>query len=142
MIEAFPNTFMGVLLPEGAFAKWSKKSGKSKSDWLYEQVTDAGMFRRLLSGLDLSVLAKQFEAALRHDERAALICLLTAAFAFRGQAVVVGDPDGGWFWLPPKRYWDPWASDGLERNLTPKFLQRFPNIDRWSDSNRNQAEWS
>ena len=54
IIEAFPNTFMGVLLPEKSFAGWSKALGKAKSDWLYERVVEAGLFRKLLLELGLA----------------------------------------------------------------------------------------
>ena len=48
-----------------------------------------------------------------HELRAALICLLTAAVASQGTAAVVGEPSGGWFWLPP------WlcGSSGQQRGL-------------------------
>jgi hypothetical protein len=36
-----------------------------------------------------------------HELRAALICLLTAALAARGIAAIIGEAEGGWFWLPP-----------------------------------------
>jgi len=47
----------------------------------------------LLSKLDLASLSvlRKFEQAQHHDERAALICLLTAMFARFGDAVIVGD---------------------------------------------------
>ena len=54
----------------------------------------------------------QFEA--NHELRAALICLLTAALAAKGTAAIIGQSDGGWFWLPPWSLWQPWATEGLE----------------------------
>jgi hypothetical protein len=126
IIEAFPNTFMGVLLPEENFAGWSKALGKPKSDWLYERVVEAGLFRKLLSKLDIGspTILENFERAERHDERAALICLLTAMFAWSRDAVIIGDADGGWFWLSPMALWAPWASAALAaaRPLTQKPL--------------------
>jgi predicted nuclease with RNAse H fold len=134
IIEAFPNTFLGVLLPDATFATWSRKSGKAKSDWLYEQVAAAGMLRRLLSALDLTSSTKHFESTLDHDERAALMCLLTACFAFAGEAVVVGDRQGGWFWLPPIAFWEPWAVAALETNSSPALRRRFPGVGHWHPS--------
>jgi hypothetical protein len=133
IIEAFPNTFMGVLLSEAIFASWSKALRKPKSDWLYEQVVAAGLFTKLLSNLDLGspAILRKFEKANHHDERSALICLLTAMFALAGDAVIVGDHDGGWFWLPPKSLWDPWASAALEVALGPSPKNRFPFTGHW-----------
>jgi hypothetical protein len=120
IIEAFPNTFMGVLLSEASFAGWSKSLRKPKSDWLYEQVVEAGLFRKLLAKFDptSTLILRKFEDAQHHDERAALICLLTAMFAWSRDAIIVGDADGGWFWLPPMALWAPWASAALERALS------------------------
>ena len=41
---------------------------------------------------------------------------LTAACAAAGKAEAVGDPAGGWIWLPPRAVWDPWALAALDRN--------------------------
>jgi hypothetical protein len=46
--------------------------------------------------------------------QAALICLLTAALADKGTAAIIGEPEGGWFWLPPWTLWQPWATQGLK----------------------------
>ncbi len=133
IIEAFPNTFMGALLPEGIFTSWSKALGKAKSDWLYEQIVEAGLFRKLPSKLDLASppILRKFEETQHHDERAALICLLTAMFAWSHDAVIVGDHDGGWFWLPPISLWDPWALAALEVALGPSPKKRFLLTGRW-----------
>lgn len=50
-----------------------------------------------------------------HERRAALVCLLTAAFAAQGTGQKVGDTEGGWFWLPPMDLWQAWAKDGLSQ---------------------------
>jgi predicted nuclease with RNAse H fold len=133
IVEAFPNTFMGVLLPEDCFAGWSKALRQPKSDWLYEQIASAGLFRKLLSRLDpiTPSVVQRFEEAQHHDERAALICLLTAMFAHAGEAVVVGDSDGGWFWLPPETLWAAWASAALKTALIPTSPSRFPLTGLW-----------
>jgi hypothetical protein len=133
IIEAFPNTFIGVLLPAESFAWWSKALRKAKSDWLFEIAAELGIFGKLLSKLDLASarIRKKFENAEDHDERAALICLLTALFAWSRDAVIVGDHVGGWFWLPPKSLWDPWASVALEVALDPSPKNRFPLTGHW-----------
>jgi hypothetical protein len=133
IIEAFPNTFMGVPLPGEIFAGWSKALRKAKSDWLYEQVVEAGLFIKLLSRLDLTspTILEKFEKAQHHDERAALICLLTAMLAWSRDATIVGDADGGWFWLPPMALWAPWASAALDAALRPSPKNRFPLTGHW-----------
>src|ERR1700751_4448229 len=33
--------------------------------------------------------------------------------AAQGTAAVIGEPTGGWFWLPPWSLWQRWAKQGL-----------------------------
>ena len=58
-----------------------------------------------------------FEQTTNHDERAALICLLTAMFAVGGDTAIVGDDHGGWFWLPPIDLWADWAQNDFKLAL-------------------------
>jgi hypothetical protein len=134
IIEAFPNTFMGVLLPEEVFPNWSKSLGLAKSDWLYQQLVELGIIRKLLLRLSLndSSIIRVFESNGHHDERAALICLLTAMFAATGKAVIVGDDRGGWFWLPPIELWSSWARNGLELALLTHQKRNFKSTARWA----------
>jgi hypothetical protein len=135
IVEAFPNTFMGVMLPEGRFLSWSKSLGSAKSDWLYEQLVELGIMRKLLERLMLRErsIAEVFERTTNHDERAALICLLTALFAAKSDAVIVGDDQGGWFWLPPIEVWAGWARDAFRLALSTHQQQgKFPTTTRWA----------
>ncbi|WP_409564085.1 hypothetical protein [Rhizobium sp. RHZ02] len=117
IVEAFPNAFLGVLLPEARFAM--PAAGKRKKfDWLYDHAVDSGVLENLFhtigwQNLELvgTVLAER-----DHEKRAAWICLLTAACAAAGKSEVVGDELGGWFWLPPTDLWAQWARDALARN--------------------------
>jgi hypothetical protein len=129
IVEAFPNTFMGVLLPEDSFLSWSKFLHLPKSDWLYEQLVELKIIRKLLDRLMLRErsITNVFEQTTNHDERAALICLLTAMFAANGNAVIVGDNGGGWFWLPPIELWASWARAGLELELSRNQKRKFPS---------------
>jgi len=54
-------------------------------------------------------IAARCEAETDHDIRAALVCLLTAAFAATGDGVVVGREVDGYFFLPPTNFWEEWA---------------------------------
>jgi hypothetical protein len=116
VVEAFPNAFLGVFLPEEVFRCAPKLRPGEKFDWLYDRVIQD---EKLLSALsESSELPEEVWHRLRvetnHELRAALICLLTAAFAADGTATVVGDVKDGWFWLPPKSLWQNWAKDGLD----------------------------
>ncbi len=53
------------------------------------------------------------QANRNHDERAALVCLLTAACVARGRFTVVGEASGGYFFLPPWSLWKSWAKDQI-----------------------------
>lgn len=117
IIEAFPNAFLGILLPEARFAL--PKAGKRKKfDWLYDHAIDSGVLADLFVGIGWQN-AELMTAVLGerdHEKRAAWICLLTAACAASGKAEVVGDDTGGWFWLPPHDQWAEWAREALEKN--------------------------
>lgn len=117
IVEAFPNAFLGVLLPEARFAL--PAAGKRKKfDWLYYHAADSGVLVDLFRALDWNNqgLIDAVLAEKDHEKRAAWICLLTAACAATGTSEVVGDDLGGWFWLPPLDLWAPWAREGLDKN--------------------------
>ena len=52
-------------------------------------------------------------------------------FAQSGDAVIVGDADGGWFWLSPMALWAPWASEALARALGLSPKKRFLLTGHW-----------
>ena len=110
IVEAFPNAFLGVLLPDACFS--GPAAGKRKKfDWLYEHAIRQGVFETVMEavGWENPDLLAAIRAERDHEKRAAWICLLTAACAASGEAEVVGDAGSGWFWLPPLRLWAPWA---------------------------------
>jgi hypothetical protein len=115
-VEAFPNTFLGVLLPEHYYLNNDSKVSGPKSDWLYTAACAAGVINRLLSHLGWTEEAT-FAEEVDHDKRAALVCLLTAGFAWAGSAAIFGDEEGGWFWLPPHELWSDWAKIALDNNI-------------------------
>lgn len=57
-----------------------------------------------------------------HDERAALVCALTTLCVLRGLYVAVGEPSGGYFFLPPWDSWAEWARDALKRSRVDRRL--------------------
>jgi hypothetical protein len=107
--EAFPNCFLGVAVADAEFERQPSLARGKKFDWLYERWIERGLFRMLAD----EVLAERCEAASNHHERGALVCLLTALCAYRGDYTCVGEATGGWFFLPPMRVWEPWAQVAL-----------------------------
>jgi hypothetical protein len=81
-------------------------------DWLYDQMVATGRLGSLLSkDLDLpDEVWQRLRSETDHELRAALICLMTAALAEKGTAAIIGEAEGGWFWLPPWSLWEPWAT--------------------------------
>jgi hypothetical protein len=115
MIEAFPNAFLGVLLPEVAFASIPPGRGR-KFDALFEAAQTREILTRLLDciGWADAKLRRALVENTQHDERAALICAVTAVCVWRGRYTAVGDRGGGWFFLPPWSFWEGWAQRGIE----------------------------
>jgi hypothetical protein len=116
IVEAFPNAFLGVLMPEIELLAPPKFKRGHRFDWLYDQMVATGRLESLLSeGLGLpDEVWHRLRLEKNHELRAALICLLTAALANKGTAAIIGETEGGWFWLPPLALWESWAKEGLE----------------------------
>ncbi|PWC92666.1 hypothetical protein TSO5_17160 [Azospirillum sp. TSO5] len=119
VVEAFPNAFLGVMLPQELHERVGRVRRGRRFDRLYDAACAAGVLAEAASSSTLmppgtgTRLAEERD----HEKRAALLCLLTAAYAAEGTAVTVGDPSGGWFWLPPWRLWAPWARDEIARAI-------------------------
>lgn len=116
VVEAFPNAFLGVVLPEAAYAARPKLPRGAKFDWLYDEWIERDLFSLAVMrcGLPLE-LATTLHAERDHEKRAALVCLLTAAFAATGYAVAVGNADTGYFFLPDLELWAPWSREAVQR---------------------------
>jgi hypothetical protein len=135
IVEAFPNAFLAVLIPDETLTHAPRLARGRRFDWLYEQFVTSGKLEAELSA-DLELTGgvwRRLRAEKHHDKRAALICLLTAAFAAKGTATMVGEATGGWLCLPPLRRWQPWAISGLERAVRAIVAQGSPRLDEWED---------
>jgi predicted nuclease with RNAse H fold len=132
IVEAFPNTFLGVLLAESAFEKTAKS--ETKSDWLYRMAVGEGSIDRALQelGWTEAETISAFENERDHELCAAFVCLLTAGFAAAGTATVIGDATHGWFWLPPQSMWQAWACDAVERQIRIINERGLSRVTRWS----------
>lgn len=117
LVEAFPNAFLGVLVPDSRFKVMPRLRRGKKFDWLYDQCCDSRAFRSVVDGIgpeNLPGVLITIEANRDHEERAALVCLLTAATVAVGRYTAVGDDQGGYFFLPPLDLWQEWARHELE----------------------------
>lgn len=134
IVEAFPNAFLGVCLQDGSFTATPGRGGKF--DWLYDESVGQGVFHRLQSALawPSDEFWRQSTSNDDHDERAAIVCAMTAIAVLRGQYVAVGEPLGGYFFLPPWDLWQPWAKRTLDSNRRDLRL-RTP-VDVWMNGTR------
>jgi len=116
MVEAFPNAFLGVCVSAEQYIGMPNLRRGQKFDWLYNEWCQTGGFRLLAREL-ASALPESFasycERNRDHEERAALVCLATAASAATGRYTAVGEPAGGYFFLPPWPLWADWARTEL-----------------------------
>lgn len=126
VVEAFPNAFLGVMLPEACFPEPGKLKPGKKFDHLYCCAVRCGVFDRLartLAGLP-KPLVEAINAETDHEKRAAYVCLLTAASTKQGKVTPVGDAATGWITLPPIDIWARWAQNEMARQNPVDFAQR------------------
>ena len=137
LVEAFPNAFMGVLLPAGCFDPIPKMRRGQKFDWLYDQCCNQHIFDSLIAIIGTATLGtviQYIKSTQHHDQRGALICLLTAAAVAAGRYTAVGDPEGGYFFLPPWHAWAPWARQEIDTQR-----RRMDSVEIWIDGARFTA---
>jgi len=114
VVEAFPNSFLGVMLRKPADVKAPR--GK-RSDIFFKHLTENGELERLLDHLlPGRMLAAALADVVNHDDRAALVCALTALSVAASDFTAVGDDADGWIVLPPDCFVQSWARSALEAN--------------------------
>jgi hypothetical protein len=128
IVEAFPNGFLGVLMTEEELLSAPRLKRGRRFDWLYERMVASGRLESVLSKhLELpQEVWRRLSSETDHELRAALICLLTAALAAQGAAAIIGEPNGGWFWLPPWSLWQRWATQGFNNAARAMALKGQP----------------
>jgi len=133
IVEAFPNAFLAVLLPDEAFQDAPRLGRGEKFDWLYTKLLEGNGHQVLRDSIEWEQRGfwEPVGANLQHDERAALICALTAIFVLRGKYVAVGEPVSGYFFLPPWVLWARWAKHGLDANRGN--AGAMPSVEVWMD---------
>ena len=108
ILEAFPSSFMGLMLPVAAELNGRRNK---KSDRYFEALSADKKFNRLLECLAPNGSFDPDPAAItNHDDRAAFVCALTALCVCAGKYTAVGD-ENGWIVLPPRaciirKYWE------------------------------------
>ena len=104
IVEAFPTTFLGGMIECPA----QLKRPKSRSDRYFAHLAEHHCIdrfvQRLLGGRKC---IHDLRDVKNHDDRAALICALTALSVVAGELTAVGDEEDGWIILPPQ-----WAFAG------------------------------
>ncbi len=109
VVEAFPTTFLGVMLDEGCVP-----SHGARSDIYFQHLLGPnagcppvppsdrlnGLLARLLPGRRLE--SGHLGALKHHEDRAAVICAVTALCVAARQYVAVGDHRNGYIVLPPR----------------------------------------
>ena len=113
LVEAFPSSFLGVMI-EDPIALGAQRH--NRSDIFFEHLasigTQQGLVEHCLPGRSLVVHPN---TVTNHDDRAALVCALSALCVAAGDYAAVGDDDG-WIILPPPELVQPWALDLLRAN--------------------------
>lgn len=113
VVEAFPTSFLGVIVRE---PKGQKTRKKKTSDIFFELLAADGtlgrLLRHLLPGRNVRF---DVQSIRNHDDRAALVCAISALCVAAGEYTTVGDSDG-WIILPPQSFVQPWAREIFESN--------------------------
>ncbi|MGA8313298.1 MAG: hypothetical protein WB755_24960 [Terriglobales bacterium] len=111
--EAFPSSFLGLMIKDPA----SLEAGRGdRSDTFFNYLATNGFLNRLLDHfLPGRRLESSFIEVKNHDDRAALVCALTALSVAGGDFTAVGD-ENGWIILPPISFIQRWAREKLRQN--------------------------
>jgi hypothetical protein len=113
IVEAFPSSFLGLLIEDPAGLRARRRD---RSDSFYVHLAQSSglpvLIRHLLPNRRLVM---PFETITHHDDRAAVVCSLTALCVAAHDYTVVGDQDG-WIVQPPRSLIRPWAWAILAEN--------------------------
>ncbi|MFC1965575.1 hypothetical protein ACFLWI_01315 [Chloroflexota bacterium] len=127
VVEAFPNAFLAILLPDAWFKQAGKVVRTNRSDRYWEAVLgESDGLHRLFSALSLDWVSARDRLTIisNHDERAAFVCAMTALAVARRRYCAVGCSQDGWIILPPASAWghvaegiEPWAKRVFDANI-------------------------
>lgn len=124
IVEAFPSSFLGVLIAEPR--QLNARRG-DRSDTFYQHLSSCGGLQTLLGRLLPGRAGAPFGMVTNHDDRAAVVCALSALCVAAGDYTVVGDQDG-WVVLPPRALIQDWAWELLSANASPGELGHATDV--------------
>lgn len=102
IVEAFPNTFLAAMIDDSAFTALARNA----SDVFWQRLIGTGGLKGLSDKLlPNRAVSPRFDLIAHHDERAGVVCALTALAVMHGCYVAVGDPLCGDIILPPLTAW-------------------------------------
>jgi hypothetical protein len=107
------SAFLGLLIDDPASLNTRRGD---RSDTFYQHLAASGGIERLLRHmLPGRALREPLSTVTNHDDRAALVCALTALCVAARDYTAVGDEDG-WIVLPPASLQPAWARALLQQN--------------------------
>ena len=107
IVEAFPTTFLGVMLDYPA-------KGKKKSDIFFaDLVSNQSLDQFVKKLLENRKWSQSIDEIKNHEDRAAFVCALTALCVAAGNFTAVGDERDGWIILPPQWAFAEWAWEAI-----------------------------
>lgn len=120
--EAFPNAFLGVMMPPRIFRKPIRRG--IKSDVFWNVGVRSKTLHRLVAHLysdHAAKLTSHWQKLENHDERAAFICALTARASELKTSLLIEGCGDGTIALPPRSFVQPWALSEL--------IERIPTLN-------------
>lgn len=98
IVEAFPTSFLGVMIDDPLQVRVGRRK---RSDFFYRHLVAGETLQNLIRFcLPGRVIINDLADVTNHDDRAAVVCALTALCVARGDYTAVGDHQG-WIILPP-----------------------------------------
>jgi hypothetical protein len=122
VVEAFPSSFLGVMLDDPRKLTLRRSD---RSDGFFRHLVAVGTLDRLLQYcLPGRRQEEPLSSVVNHDDRAALVCALTALCVASGDYTAVGGEDG-WIVLPPITFLGQWAVIQLDVNAQELGMPAF-----------------
>ena len=128
IVEAFPTTFLGVMIDRPEMLHRPRQ----RSDRYFAHLANGQHLDQCLAGLlPYRQPALPTRGVGNHDERASLVCALTALYVAAGSFGAVGDCNDGWIILPPRHQFAHWAWEAIyqtaQRDAGVGKLQSVPS---------------
>ena len=125
VVEAFPNLYLAALVPEPELPALKRNA----TDRYWQVLVDRS--DRLTSVLERALPGKRpgidLAAVRDHEQRAGVVCAMTALAVAAGRYVAVGDPADGDIILPARSEWG-LAADGTVAWLEPVLLSNLASV--------------